>query len=111
MTIAALARRAASWIKTNPVYGLIVVIAPIIGLVAGVPKAWDAVSLTLGVPECVKYAQAYYYYNGHFKSVSGKWLEYQWNTKIEFNEVSRTRDYITLLNKTPRTNPRWRVCW
>jgi hypothetical protein len=55
----------------------------------------------------MKSAQTYYYYNGHFKYVGGKWLEYQPNTKIEFNEVGRTRDYITLLNKTPRSNPRW----
>jgi hypothetical protein len=57
MAIVTLARRATKWIKTNPIYGILVVVAPIIGLVAGAPKAWDAVSLTLGVPECMKSAQ------------------------------------------------------
>jgi hypothetical protein len=101
------------WIKRNPAYSLLGVIASVAGAIAGLPAAWHAATLILGIPECGKYSDIYYYYNGHFKNnhdeknQGEKWTEYQKTTTFSFKELDRTRDYIVLLNLTPRQDPRW----
>ena len=54
-----------------------------------------------------KPSDVYYYYNGHFKRFGQKWTEFQPSIKYDFEEIFRDRNYIVILNKTPRDNPRW----
>jgi hypothetical protein len=102
-------RTALWWIKNNPIWSLMGGAASILGLVAGVPPAWLAVSQALNIPSCVTYSNIYYDSNGHFKKEGNNWTEYQVDTKYLFRELSRLRDYITLLNLTPREDPRWKT--
>jgi hypothetical protein len=102
------AERAISWVKRNPIYTLGVALVPVVGIVTGVPRAWDSISAVLNIPTCLTYSDVYYYYNGHFKKIGQKWIEFQPDVKFSFDEIYRNRDYIVILNKTPRDNPRWR---
>ena len=95
------------WIKSNPIYAFIGVIGTVTGAVAAVPPAWDAVSAAAGVPKCVTYSNIYYYFAGHFKNTGQQWQEFGQTGHFTFNEMDRNRDYITLINITPRTDPRW----
>jgi hypothetical protein len=95
------------WVKRNPIYSLIGAAGTVAGFVAGVPPAWQALSQLLGIPECITYSNVYYYYNGHFKNNGQKWIEYQPDVQLTFQEMYRNRDYITLINQTPRADPRW----
>jgi hypothetical protein len=101
------AERAISWVKRNPIYIIGAALVPIFGALAGAPKAWDAISTVLNVPTCLTYSDVYYYYNGHFKRVGQKWIEFQPTVKYNFDEIFHDRDYIVLLDKTPRDIPRW----
>jgi hypothetical protein len=56
---------------------------------------------------CGTYADIYYDSNGHFKNENKKWTEYQPTVKLLFDELNRERDYITLINRSPREDPRW----
>ena len=96
-----------SWVKENPIYGLAAALAPIVGLLAGLSGAMSSVAQVLGRPPCWTYSDVYYYYNGHFRNMEDKWVEFQPRTKMIFNEISRNQAYIILLNKTPRDDPRW----
>lgn len=98
------------WIKNNPLYSLIGALGTILGFIAGVPPAWHAISETFGIPECFRYSDVYYYYDGHFrhlKQAEHDWTEYQQTMKLDFEELHRDRSYILLHNLTPRTDPRW----
>jgi hypothetical protein len=55
------------WLKGNPFVVLLGIIGTVAGAIAGVPKAWHAISLALDIPECGTYSNAYYYYNGYFR--------------------------------------------
>jgi hypothetical protein len=107
MPVLAWLRTALGWIKNNPIWSLVGGAASILGLVAGVPPAWLAVSQALNIPSCVTYSNIYYDSYSHFKKESNNWTEYQVDTKYLFRELSRSRDYIILLNLTPREDPRW----
>ena len=96
------------WLKQHPIVGLLGVLSTAIGIVAGAPKAWQAVTWFAGLPECGSYSDAYYFYDGHFRKDGQNWTEYNNDGKIQFKELHRTRDYIVLLNQTPRTDPRAR---
>jgi hypothetical protein len=100
-------RTTVRWIKNNPVYSLVCIAASIFGFVAGVPRAWVAVSEALNIPLCVTYSDVYYGSDSHFKKEkNGRWTEYQSTAKLQFDEIARARDYITLVNRTPRADPR-----
>jgi hypothetical protein len=100
-------RSAVRWIKNNPVYGLGGIAASTLGLIAGIPPAWLAISQTFNIPVCGSYGRIYYDSNGHFKNENNKWTEYQPTVKLLFDELNRERDYITLINRSPREDPRW----
>lgn len=99
-----------TWLKRNPVYGLIVMLVPVVGFLSSLPGALSFVAQVSGRPSpCWTYSDVYYYAGGHFRNTGGgTWMEYQPAAKMTFQEFSRDRNYITLLNKTPRTvDPRW----
>jgi hypothetical protein len=100
-------RTTVRWVKNNPIWSLVGGAASILGLVAGVPPACLAISQALNIPSCVTYSNTYYDSYGHFKKENDNWTEYQANAKLLFAEFSRMRDYITLLNLSPRADPRW----
>lgn len=106
MAMMVAARRAIDWVRRNPAYGLIAVMAPVVAVIAGVPKAWDAVAQIFDIPKCFTYSDTYYYYNGHFKQIDTGWIEYQPSAKINFVEFQRDKEYIILVNRTPRVDPR-----
>ena len=96
--------RAVRWLRRNPIYTLAGFIASVIGIVAGLP----AVLKFFNIPECITYSDIYYYHDGHFKKRDdNKWIEYQKHVRFSFREMHRSRDYITLINETPRNDPRW----
>jgi hypothetical protein len=95
------------WVKRNPIYSLIGTAGTVAGFVAGVPPAWQATSQMLHIPECATYSNIYYYYDGHFRNNGRNWIEYQPTERLIFKEMYRNRDYITLINQTPREDPRW----
>jgi len=100
-------RTAVHWIKNNPIYSLVGIAASILGLIAGIPPAWLAISQAFNIPVCGSYAKIYYDSNGHFKNENEKWTEYQPTVKLLFDELNREREYITLINRSPREDPRW----
>jgi hypothetical protein len=95
------------WVKRNPISSLIGSAGTIVGFVAGVPPAWQAASQMLRIPECATYSNVYYYYDGHFRNDGREWIEYQPKEQHTFKEMYRNRNYITLINQTPRKDPRW----
>ena len=107
MSIAIELRSVVRWVKKNPIYGLVAILAPVLGVVAAVPSAWSAIAEVAGLPKCVFYSDVYYYYGGHFRNNGELWVEYQPKARLTFQETYRTRDHIVLLNKTPRADPRW----
>jgi hypothetical protein len=107
MLMPAKLRMAIRWIRRNPLYGIIAVAAPVLGAVTAIPQAWPALASIAGVPNCLSYSDIYYFHNGHFLNASVRWVEYQKNVQITFQEMYRNRDYIVLINKTPRNDPRW----
>jgi hypothetical protein len=96
------------WLKKNPIYTAIGVLGTVFGFIKGIPPAWTAISETFGIPECVTVSDRYYYYSGHFTNTRpDTWVEFQPAAKLNFLEINRNRNYVILLNKTPRADPRW----
>jgi hypothetical protein len=96
------------WIKKNPIYGFIGVLGSFLGVVAGIPAAWNAVTTLTDLPACGSYSKIYSYYDGDFRNEGQNWIERNPTETINFKELHRDRNYIVLLNQTPRTDPRWR---
>lgn len=96
--IAALIRK----LRSHPGMTVLTVLATVIGLIKGIPPAWGAISEWCGVPYCLSYGRTYNYPTGKFSKVlEHRWIEYG-GTVFYFNEIHRDRNFIVLLNDTPR---------
>ena len=95
------------WVRRNPLFGVAAITAPILGVVTAIPQAWPAIAAMTGLPHCLSYSDIYYYHNGHFLNAGAQWIEYQRTVQLTFQEMYRNPDYIVLVNKTQRTDPRW----
>jgi hypothetical protein len=99
----------ARWLKANPIVTLLGILATIFGVLKGAPPAWSAVTEILGVPRCLTYSSIYYYSSGRFEKSSGDtWIEHG-DAVFTFKETHRDRNYIILLNTTPRAGPKARM--
>ena len=73
--------------------------------VPGITSVGSIVFKTLGIPDCLSYADIYRGTQSDFKKEGAVWREYApeaANYNYEFKEVRRTRDEIILRNMTPR---------
>jgi hypothetical protein len=95
------------WIKKHPLYALAALLAPVVGMVADIPAAWAGFTAMVGLPPCVTYSSTYYYSSGHFSDTGGAWTEHHRGGRFQFSEMNRDANYITLINRTPRVDPRW----
>jgi hypothetical protein len=93
-----------SWIKDHPVVVVIGVIGTIAAIFKAAPDVWEYVTRILDIPTCIAYADVYYITTGSFSKKDGNhWIETNNSGKFaDFKETHRTREYIHLLNVTPR---------
>ena len=93
----------AGWLKDNPILSIAAALVTLLGLIKAVPPAWDAGTQILDIPSCVTYAPVYSYSSGRFSQNGEKWVENIKGTDtFDFKMAHRDRDYIFLLNLTPR---------
>lgn len=109
---ASLPTRIVGWTKANPFVAFIIAALPIagsiVGLVSGLPGAWQAALRMSGRPTCASYAPVYHYATGAFTRTGAKsWHEKNTSDQFDFEEVRRTPDFILLHNLTRRVDPRW----
>jgi hypothetical protein len=97
----------ARWLKANPIVTIIGVVGTIFGVVKGAPPAWRAAMEMLGLPDCLTYSSVYHYPDGVFRVGDGGWIENNDDGNVyRFKESYRNRNYIVLLNTTPRQGRR-----
>jgi len=79
-------------------------IGTVFSLLSHAPAVTDVVTGVLGVPRCLKHADIYKTNAGSFERDGLYWNEYGDLSKnvYRFKETARDRDYIYLLNLTPR---------
>ena len=104
-------RKIIDWARGNPILASLGSItgfaASIIGVVEGLPPAWDATMKMAGRPACFFYADVYHYADGSFTRTDRHWHEAKTDAQFDFGEVRRSRDFLLLLNQTRRLDPRW----
>lgn len=101
-------RGAARWLKSNPIVAILGVVGSVFGVIKGAPAAWSVITQVLGLPECVTYSKIYRHANGYFAAEGDQWVEYppySGTDKFRFREIRRNREYIYILNLTPRAGP------
>ena len=101
------------WIKGKPIIVLAGALTTVFGLIMSTSNVIPVVLKTLNRPDCLTYASVYRDPFSEFRQEGALWREYQpvgGPAKYEFRETHRTRDYIDLLNLTPRPEePNWQT--
>lgn len=93
------------WLRSHPLIVLFGVFSTVVGILKGLMPALEAFTAVLGVPACFSYADKYTYSTGHFQRDGKHWTEVN-EAEYRFVETHRDRNYIILLNITPRVgNP------
>ena len=98
-----------SWIKSNPLVVTAGALTTVFAFIISTSNVIPVVLKALNLPDCLTYADVYHDSWSDFKHEGDKWREYPREGgmyRYEFRETHRTRDYIELLNLTPRPEER-----
>ena len=98
-----------SWIKSNPLVVTAGALTTVFAFIISTSNVIPVVLKALNLPDCLTYADVYHDLWSDFKHEGDKWREYPregGTYRYEFRETHRTRDYIELLNLTPRPEER-----
>ena len=101
--------RLARWLRAHPLTTTAGVAATAFGFINGGYTFAETVTKVVGIPRCLSYAEIYHHAAGHFDKVGAQWVEhppYDGLNHFRFDESHRDRDYIYLLNLTPRAGGR-----
>ena len=102
-----------AWIKGKPFVVLAGALTTLFGLIISTSNVIPVVLKTLNRPDCFTYASVYRDPFSEFRQEGAFWREYQpadGPAKYEFKETHRTREFIDLLNLTPRPEePNWQT--
>jgi len=100
--------RAARWLRSNPFITLAGVLGTVFGLIVAAYNFANVGLALVGLPSCLTYADVYRHATGYFQKDGEKWIEhppFDGRRHFTFRETHRDRDYIYLLNETPRAGP------
>jgi len=93
------------WIKSNRLVVLAGALTTFFGLIVSAGNVVPVILKGLNVPDCLTYATTYHKPGSYFKDDGDVWHEYPPDGgayQFAFREVQRTREFIDLLNVTPR---------
>jgi hypothetical protein len=97
------------WIKGKPFIVLAGALTTLFGLIMSTSNVIPVVLKTLNRPDCFTYASVYRDPFSEFRQEGALWREYPLEggaARYEFKEAHRTREFIDLLNLTPRPEQR-----
>lgn len=98
-----------SWIKSNPLVVTAGALTTVFAFIISTSNVIPVILKALNLPDCLTYADVYHDSWSDFRHEGDKWREYPregGTYRYEFRETHRTRDYIELLNLTPRPEER-----